>query len=234
MSNIEEIFKSQGGNFVVPPSLISEKLSGIKAFIFDWDGVFNDGFKRDNLGSPFSEADSMGLNMLRFSYYLKYNFIPKVFIITGENNQPALTLSNREAFAGVFLNVKNKTQALDRICQEHALLAAEVAFSYDDILDLSLAQKAGLRFMVNRSASPMLRKMVINESWVDYITANEGGNHSVREICELVIGLNGNYEDVVDERVKFDKTYTSYLSERNQIEPAFYTGRTGEIEPLKP
>ena len=234
MSNIEDIFISQGGNFVVPPSLISEKLSGIKAFIFDWDGVFNDGFKRDNLGSPFSEADSMGLNMLRFSYYLKYNFIPKIFIITGENNQPALTLSNREAFAGVFLNVKNKIQALDMICQEHALLAEEVAFSFDDILDLSLAEKAGLRFMVKRSASPLLTQMVIKESWVDYVTANEGGNHAVREISELVIGLNGNFGTVVNERVKFSNTYSSYLSERNQIEPTFYTGRTGQIEPLKP
>jgi len=43
--NIPELFTSIGGRFISEPELISAKLKTIKAFIFDWDGVFNNGQK---------------------------------------------------------------------------------------------------------------------------------------------------------------------------------------------
>ena len=216
------------------PANLTHKLGDIQAFIFDWDGVFNDSYKRDNTGSPFSEADSMGINMLRFSYYLKFGFIPKVFIITGENNQPAITLSQREKFNGVYIRVKHKLDALAHLNSNFSLSAGTVAFSFDDILDLGLAKKVALRFMVKRSASPVLTAMVVKNGWTDYLTANPGGQHAVREIAELIIGLNDNFEPVITNRIEYSDTYQTYLQERNSLAPQFFSGETGQIKPLRP
>ena len=232
MNNIEDLFIEQGGVFVTSSDSINEKLPRIKAFIFDWDGVFNDSYKRDATGSPFSEADSMGLNMLRFSYYLKFGFIPKIFVITGENNQPALILSRREKFNGVYLKVKHKLDALKHINNDCGLNSEEISFAFDDILDLGLAKSVGLRFMVQRNASPLLSAMVIKNGWTDYFTANTGGQHAVREISELIIGLNGNFESVISNRIDYSDSYQTYLQERNANAPLFFTGESGEIAPL--
>ena len=214
------------------PANLTIQLARIQAFIFDWDGVFNDSYKRDNTGSPFSEADSMGINMLRFSYYLKFGFIPNIFIITGENNRPAITLSQREKFNGVYVQVKHKLDALEHISSNLSLSANKIAFSFDDILDLGLAKKVALRFMVKRSASPVLTAMVVKNGWTDYLTANTGGQHAVREIAELIIGLNDNFEEVITNRIEYSDTYQTYLQERNSVEPQFFSGETGQINPL--
>ena len=38
-------FENIGGTFITPADHLKEKLSKIKAYIFDWDGVFNNGSK---------------------------------------------------------------------------------------------------------------------------------------------------------------------------------------------
>ena len=50
---IPEFFK---GTFLTDPSLIRQKFFNAKAFVFDWDGVFNDGYKNEN-GSSFFQRN---------------------------------------------------------------------------------------------------------------------------------------------------------------------------------
>lgn len=230
-NNIKTSFEKVGGEFISPLAVFTEKLPLIKAFVFDWDGVFNDGFKHDNSGSPFSEPSSMGLNMLRFSYYLKNGTLPYTFIITGENNIPALKLSEREHFSGVYLNVRNKIVALKHSTTQYKLSNNQVAFAFDDILDLGMAGETGLRFAVKRKANPLMDAFVVKNQLADYRTATEGQEHAVREICELLIGLNGNYEQTLKERLAFTNRYTEYLKKRNEINPEFFEGSSGEIKP---
>ena len=73
IQELEAIFTQLGAKFITPISEIDRKLTHIKAFVFDWDGVFNNGVKNENKSSNFNEIDSMGTNMLRFSYFLKYS-----------------------------------------------------------------------------------------------------------------------------------------------------------------
>ena len=99
LSEINELF-SQRGNFITPAFRMSERLPDVVALIFDWDGVFNDGQKSEGNSSSFSEVDSMGINMLRFSFFLKYGIVPACFIITGESNPLAIRFAKRERFQG--------------------------------------------------------------------------------------------------------------------------------------
>jgi 3-deoxy-D-manno-octulosonate 8-phosphate phosphatase (KDO 8-P phosphatase) len=228
--NFDKSFENAGGEFLTPPGKLAAKILSLKAFIFDWDGVFNNGVKTDAGGSPFSEIDSMGLNMLRFSYYLKFGFIPGIYIVTGENNPPALYLSQREHFQAVYLKAKVKTEALDHIIADSELAAQDIAFVFDDILDLGLAAETGTGFFVGRPANPQLNAFVRRSKLADYQTANEGGQNPVREICELCIATLDNYDEVVSLRVANDPRYQEYLEQRNQQEAAFYLYNAGSFE----
>lgn len=223
IEDIEALFIANGGEFILSSSAIAEKLNNIKAFILDWDGVFNDGQKANNEGSPFNEVDSMGLNMLRFSYYLKHGFIPAIFIVTGENNLPAIKLSKREHFNAVYIKMKNKTEALTHINANFNIQNEGIGFVYDDILDLGLAEAVSLRFFVKRDANLLLNNYVTKNKLAEYYTANSGRDYAVREISELGIGLLGNYNEVIRQRVEFSSAYQEYLSARNNIKTQYFT-----------
>jgi len=73
-----------------------------------------------------------------------------------------------------------------------------------------------LRIMINRYASPLFYHHVKSHQLADYISFNEGGENAVRELSELLIGVNGNYEEIMKKRSDFVGDYQRYLEERNQ------------------
>lgn len=226
---IKPHFENSGAHILCSSEELVNKISATKAFVFDWDGVFNAGVKADNNGSPFSEVDSMGLNMLRFSFYLKHGYIPNIYVITGENNQPALQLSKREHFSASYLKAKQKKQALKHFLEKANYSKGQVAFVYDDILDLGLAAEVGLRFYIPRSANPLLSTYVKENNLAEYFTGNTGNNNAVREVCELCIGALGNYNDVVINRIENSESYQTYLRARNNIATQYYKFDHNEI-----
>ena len=223
---MEDIIKSIediGGRFVLDPGEFQSKLSSSKAFIFDWDGVFNDGVKTSEYGSPFSEVDSMGINLLRFGWWLKNGEFPPIAIITGQRNEIATHLAKREHFEAVYFKVIDKRMALKHFCADHSIQPNEIAFLFDDILDLGLAGLCGLRFLVNRTGTPLFAKYVENNRLCDYISANQGNNFAVREICEMILGISGLFEKVTYNRKEVSPDYRQYWNLRNQRQSTVYT-----------
>ncbi len=215
--DLEKVFIKLGGTFLTPARQIKASLTGIRAFVFDWDGVFNSGIKTGDTGSPFSEIDSMGINLLRFSHWLKNGQIPHTFIITGVNNSAAIEFSKREHFDGIFMNLKNKRLAIESICDLHKISPDEIAFVFDDVIDIDAAKTCRLSFFVNNKSNPLLVNYIIQNKICNYISTFSGENHAVREICELLTGLNGNYDRVVELRIRFEGEYEDYLKSRDQI-----------------
>jgi 3-deoxy-D-manno-octulosonate 8-phosphate phosphatase (KDO 8-P phosphatase) len=215
---IEEAFVNLGGTFLTPANQIRESLHTIKAFIFDWDGVFNDGRKTNNSDSSFSEVDSMGINLLRFDYWLRNKRFPLIFIITGMKNQTATEFAGREHFNGIYLNVKNKKEALESICSNYRIIPEETAFIFDDVLDIEVAQLCGLSFCIRRKSNPLFTDFLMQNSVCNYLSAFTGEDHGVREICELLIGLTGDYKLALELRIKFKGEYEEFLTQRNSID----------------
>lgn len=234
MSHLTQLFSEIGGQFISPEATIIEKLKHVKAFVFDWDGVFTNAFKDANLQSEFNEADSMGSNLLRFSYFLNNKELPITAIISGENNKSAFTLVNRERFDLSYSKSANKLIATQHLCETYNLQISEICFVFDDVLDLSLAELCGVRIFIPRNANPLLNQYVIKHKLADYIAGSQCGQYSVREACELLIGLNGNYDEVITQRKQFSEAYSSYLELRKKIEPTYYYTEEGSIQVLKP
>jgi 3-deoxy-D-manno-octulosonate 8-phosphate phosphatase (KDO 8-P phosphatase) len=63
----------------------------------------------------------------------------------------------------------------------------------------------------------------------DYTCGSAGGTGAVRETCELMIGLNGNYEQVITERKNFSETYSDYLALRKSTIPVYYTSQDSKV-----
>ena len=231
MIDIQEIFEKQGGQFISSASEIHNKLKSIKAYIFDWDGVFNMGTKDANGSSNYSEVDAMGTNMLRLGYWLANNKeLPIVSIITGENNKTAIYLAEREHFNHVYFNFKNKAIAFDHFLETFNLKPEEVAFCFDDILDFPITKRCGLKFMVGRKGSPLFNKYAIEKGYVDYISGQQGGNFAIREITELILGVQGQYDKALNERSDFGQNYTDYLNQRNSSEVKKFVFVNGKME----
>lgn len=235
-NQIIQSYEQLGGVFITPPSVLIQKLSKIKALIFDWDGVFNDGRKTQSSGSGFSEVDSMAINMLRFSLWLKNTgrVRVKTVVITGENNPTAFAFAQREGFDAVYFQMKDKTKALEHFCAAHRLQKEEVAFFFDDILDLSLAEQVGLRFQLQRESGIAFNHFVAKNNLADYATAKDGGSFGVREVSELCMSLNESFDEVVNKRMVFEGDYTDFITQRNDVSTVFFKLQGAEMTRVDP
>lgn len=220
--DIQELFEQYGGVFLTPASKIAKKLDNIHGFLLDWDGVFNSGKKGAEFPSTYSETDSMGINLLRFSYWLRYKKIPFTGIVTNQISESAFQLAKREHYNAVYHSFKYKKEALTHMNETLGVKPSQVAFVMDDVLDLSAANQAGLSFLVGRKSSPLFLKYIQDKDLVDYISFQRGDLNAVRELCELMMGLTGNYEDTIEQRVSYSDEYQLFVEERDEIESKFY------------
>lgn len=231
MNDIISSYQQQGGVFITPPSVLIEKLSKVKALLFDWDGVFNDGRKTQTSGSGFSEVDAMGLNMLRFSLWLAQTGKQRIpsAVITGETNPSAFAFARREGFDTVYYQMKDKTKALAHFCEKYKLERHEVAFFFDDILDLSLAKQVGVRMLMKRTNGLAFNQYVAEKGYADYASSGDGGQYGLREVSELWMSLNGTLAEVIEKRMEFTGVYAEFIAQRNSLTTDFFQLKGDEI-----
>lgn len=212
-------FRAGGGELRISPDDLRTRLSRVKCFLFDWDGVFNTGVKGTGAPSGFSESDAMGTNLLRFGWWLRDDHLPLVGILTGQNNPAAVDLAEREHFHIVYRGFLDKLLALRDLQERFEVRPEQVCFVFDDILDLGVADACGMRILVRNDAAPLLRSWARRKERFDYGTGREGGRHAVREAAELMLGLSGRYDEAVRERSIHSERYRRYLGQRKESEP---------------
>lgn len=227
MSAVQTAFESIGGRFVVPPADISAALENCRGVVFDWDGVFNAGRKGISSESDFTEADSMGTNMLRYGLWRRKEKLPFAAIISGEDNKSAIRFAGRERFDSVYTGIKDKRQVIEHLSNRNSVDPKELICVFDDINDLGMAGLCGVRLMVRRDASPLLMKYATQRSLCDYVTGS--AEFAVREACELLLGLLGAHDDVVQSRVAYDENYQRYFQTRQAVSTRAFVTRDNSI-----
>ena len=218
---IEAAFSALGGVFVTPAERIAARAAACRGLVFDWDGVFNSGEKGEGTPSSFSEADSMGVNLLRYGLWRAHGRLPAAAVITGEQNETARRFAVREHFDAIYSGVRNKIGALEHFCAGQALRPDQIVVVFDDVNDLGMAARAGVRVLVRREASPLLREYAVRHGLVDYVTGASADAHAVREAAELLLGLCGAFDEVVALRSAWDADYVRYFEARQAVETRF-------------
>jgi len=206
------------GEIITSEIALRDKLHHVKALLFDWDGIFNSG-EKGQIPSSFNEIDSMGINMLRFGYYLLHGENPVTGIVTGERNQTALDWAKREHIHAVYLKAKHKVDILESFQMEYGIRPNEILFVFDDIHDLSLAKEIGCGILVRNSGAKMFARYCRENKLCDYITENYGGSCALREISEVVLGQIGLFTKTVENRMEFSDMYRDYYQIRNLVQP---------------
>ena len=234
LQQIEDFFVDSGGQFVTSAFNIRERLANIRAFVYDWDGVFNDGRKGVSAQSDFTEVDSMGTNMLRYAHYRQGQNLPLTAVITGEINPSAEKWVAREHIDCLYGNAKNKSDALAHFCAQFDLEPRQVAYFYDDLLDIPVAQAVGLRFAVGRLANPVFISYLEQNGLADYISATQGNEHAVREFSELLLALYGEAFEIFKQRADYSEDYRQYLAQRQNRSSRIFEFNNDEINEREP
>lgn len=152
------------------------KLKKLKLIGFDFDGIFTDGkviLSEDGIEHVIcSRKDGLGINELQ-------RLGLKLIVISKEPNKIVATRSKKLKIEYAH-GINDKLSLFKKILKEKKVKPSEAAFMGDDWNDLECMNYAGVAFTV-ADANPSCKKNA------DYITKRKGGDHAVREICDLIV-----------------------------------------------
>ncbi|MCY3818339.1 MAG: HAD hydrolase family protein [Gammaproteobacteria bacterium] len=173
----------------------------VDLLILDVDGVMTDGriYYADSKGlsagagaaekaaemKAFFAQDGAAIKMLQAAG------IP-VAVISGRSSGATARRVSELGIAHAYQGVEDKTAALGRLCSESGIMAERMAHAGDDIPDLPLFDRVGMRLSV-REAHPEVAARA------DYVTAAGGGAGAVREICHLILVAKGLWASALAE-----------------------------------
>jgi 3-deoxy-D-manno-octulosonate 8-phosphate phosphatase (KDO 8-P phosphatase) len=167
--------------------IVAEKIKLINCLILDVDGVLTDGrIIINDLGNEtkhFNVRDGHGLKLL-----MREGF--DIIIITGRTSQVVEHRAKELGITDIYQGAKNKVEILEEIFRKKHISGESVAYIGDDIVDIPVFKKVGFSVAV-ADASEHAKKSA------DYISKRNGGQGAVREICEMILMVQGKWDDVV-------------------------------------
>lgn len=170
----------------LPPELIA-RAQAVKLMIFDVDGVLTDGglyYGPDGeTMKRFNALDGHGIKMLGQAGI-------RTAIITARSSG---ILQRRAADLGithVFQGVHDKRTAFAQLLDMTGLTAADCGYIGDDVIDLPVIVRAGFTASV-ATGHPDVRQRV------HYVTHAAGGHGAAREVCDLLLQVQGHYDTIL-------------------------------------
>jgi 3-deoxy-D-manno-octulosonate 8-phosphate phosphatase (KDO 8-P phosphatase) len=163
-----------------------QKAKQIKLLILDVDGILTDGqIILSDSGDEikhFNVRDGHGIKMI-----MRYGI--EVAFLTGRAsrvvNHRAKELGVLEVYQGIF----DKVKVCAEIIKKKSLQFNEIAYMGDDVVDVPLLRRAGFSATVHGASEYV-------KNFVDYITTKGGGKGAVREVCEIILQVQGHWEEL--------------------------------------
>ena len=172
----------------------TEFVKPLRLLLLDVDGVLTDGrlFLTDSGEEikAFHSRDGHGIKMLIASGV-------QVGIVTGRSSR---VVQNRARDLGVSLLVQgcqDKRAAVLSILAERRLASCEAAFMGDDVIDLPAMESVGFA-IAPADAHPLVRARA------HWVTEHGGGLGAVRELCELLMYVQGTLDDQMQSAYRGD------------------------------
>ncbi|MEA3296412.1 MAG: HAD-IIIA family hydrolase [candidate division Zixibacteria bacterium] len=158
-----------------------ERFKDIKLLALDVDGVLTD----DSIyfGPDGFEAKKFNISD-GFFMVLAMRSGLELAIVSGRYSPATDTRMKDLGIKHVLQDMKNKVKQIEPLLQKLGLSYSEVAFVGTELLDIELAQKAGLSVAVADAAKELIEV-------VDYVTSKKGGCGAVRDIIECYFEAAG-------------------------------------------
>lgn len=165
-----------------------EKLRPLRLLALDVDGVLTDGslYFHANGGETksFNTQDGQGIKLLQASGV-------EVAIITGRDSNIVSERATALSIDQVMQGREDKLIALTELADQLGLSWEQVGYCGDDLPDLAAIRKAGLGATVANAPEYI-------QHHADYITQRSGGQGAVRELTDLIMQAQGNWQDCLN------------------------------------
>lgn len=166
------------------------QLKHIELVLLDVDGVLTTGqIIYDDAGSEtkvFHVRDGLGIRMLLEAGV-------QVGIVTGRRSMALIHRCENLGLTLVRDGVRDKAAALTEILKETGVSAAHTAFVGDDLPDLPIMRKVGVPVAVGDAHERVKDAAVLT-------TRAKGGCGAVRELCERILTVRGDWEALIERR----------------------------------
>ena len=170
---------------------ILEKASKVKLLLMDVDGVLTSGqlfYVPGPDGLPaefkaFNSQDGLGIHML-------HSVGIKTGVISGRDSIATTERARILKMSHVYQGFLEKEEIFENILKEESLTAEQACFVGDDFTDAPLIKASGFGCCVG-NARPELKAMA------DYITTASGGEGAIREIAELILKSQDQWDGLL-------------------------------------
>ena len=181
---------------------LKKKIKNIELLILDVDGVFTNGWIiYDSNGNDlrcFDSQDGTG------TLLLKAMGIHTVMITV----KPSKPIKRRAEELGIELYVvMPKVKVLDEILTKYHVTPEKICYVGDDIADLGMMKKVGLPIAV-ANATPVIKDIA------SYITEKPGGSGAVREVTDLILKVQGKFEEAL--KANIDPRHLRKIQKKNK------------------
>ncbi|MBX3709203.1 MAG: HAD-IIIA family hydrolase [Gammaproteobacteria bacterium] len=171
---------------------IIEKAKTIRLLVLDVDGILTTG--RIYYGSNAFEMrgfhihDGLGIKLIQKTGVM-------VAIISGKHSDIVAKRLHDLDVQHVYLGHEIKLPAYEDLKHKLQIKDHEIAYMGDDLPDLPLLRRVGLSITVPQAPASI-------KQYVDLITKKKAGKGAVREVCELIMQAQDQYQSVIQSYLK--------------------------------
>jgi 3-deoxy-D-manno-octulosonate 8-phosphate phosphatase (KDO 8-P phosphatase) len=166
-------------------SNFKEKLSEVKAFVFDIDGVLSlQTINLNSFGVPGRTVNLRDGYALQLAVKKGYH----IAVISGSRSKDYLKRLKMLGVSDVWLNSRKKIDHYNSFLRKYGLDKDQVLYMGDDIPDFEVMKQSGIP-VCPADADSEIKQIAI------YISDKKGGEGCVRDIIEQVLRLHNNWMD---------------------------------------
>ncbi len=160
-----------------------EKLTRVKTFVFDVDGVFTEGGI-----VPLPDGDFLRTYYAKDGYAVTYAISEgyRIYIISGGRGELLLRRFEKLKVNKIYSNVGDKCAVLREIAEKDGIDLADTVYMGDDIPDLDVMRMTGIPVCPADACHEVIEASV-------YVSQYPGGKGCVRDIIEQVLRAQGKW-----------------------------------------
>jgi 3-deoxy-D-manno-octulosonate 8-phosphate phosphatase (KDO 8-P phosphatase) len=171
---------------------LRERARKTRMLIMDVDGVLTDGrIIQDSHGHELKMFDVKDGHGIVMAHRAKL----RTGLISGRASETIARRAEELGIELVFQKIWNKLEVYEKILVDTALTHAEVAYIGDDLVDIPLLRRVGLAVAVADAVDEV--KAVCH-----FITRRPGGQGAVREVIELILRAQGQWDTLLERYTK--------------------------------
>lgn len=169
-----------------------ERARKTRLLIMDVDGVLTDGrIIQDSQGHELKIFDVKDGHGIVMAHRAKL----QTALISGRESETVARRAHELGIELVFQKIWNKLEVYERLLADSQLTHNEAAYIGDDVVDIPLLQRVGFAVAVADAVDEV-------KTASHLITQRSGGRGAVREVIELILKAQGQWDTLLERYTK--------------------------------